>query len=62
MPFGDLERGTTNENEPLAEKLPPMSSTSQIGELVSDLQTAIDRLDADVKAVISKQDKLRDAT
>ena len=32
-----------------------------IGELVSDLQTAVDRLDADVKAVIRKQEKLHEA-
>ena len=62
MPFGDLEPRTTNENEPLAKKLPSMSSTSHIGKLVSDLQTAIDKLDADVQAVIRKQEELCDAT
>ena len=61
-PFGDLEPGNTNENEPTADLIPSLSTSTQIGELVSDLQTTPDRLDADVKAVSSKQEKLREAT
>ena len=57
MPFGDLEPSTANENEPLAKKIPSLSTSTQINELVSDLQTVVDKLVANVKSVISKQDK-----
>ena len=61
-PFEDLEPGTTNENELLAQTIPSLSFSTQIGELVSDLQTVVDTLEADVKSVINKQEKLREAS
>ena len=58
VPFGDLEPSTTNENE----KIPSLSTSTQINELVSHLQIAIDKLDTNVKSIISKPDKLREVT
>ena len=61
-PFGDLEPGTTNENEPPAEKLPALVTSTHINELVADLQTTVDKLESDVQAVIRKQANLREVT
>ena len=44
-PFGDLELGTTNENEPLAKKLPSLATSTHINKLVAYLQTAVDKLE-----------------
>ena len=60
--FGDLELGTTNENEPPAEKLPALATSTHINELVADLQTTVDKLESDVQAVIRKQANLREVT